>query len=182
MTVGCRGQGGRIDDHCRFSAVAVNLAHLGAVTNNRANRCSFQFRLTVATPKRSELLLTLSPTCFLSLMQTKTCKHTHTHTRKKVHSALLTGAPQGEARRAWWDEKLEFQFEEDDEEDEKEKQPKTSMAVPKTVDMAVSTSSTAGSVSGSSRDGGSQDAAPAESLEMPDVAPATPPIPEVGGS
>lgn len=97
-----------------------------------------------------------------------------------MHSALLTGAPQGEARRAWWDEKLEFQFDEDDEEDQKEKPSKASTAVPITVDIAVSTSSTAESVSGSSRDGGSQDAAPAESLEMPGAAPATPPIPEVG--
>eukprot|EP00752_Nemacystus_decipiens_P016391 g14653.t1 len=33
-------------------------------------------------------------------------------------SALLEGAPQGEARQIWWDEKLAFQFDEDDEEEE----------------------------------------------------------------
>lgn len=34
----------------------------------------------------------------------------------QVHSALLDGAPQGEARQIWWDEKLAFQFDEDEEE------------------------------------------------------------------
>lgn len=34
----------------------------------------------------------------------------------QVHSALLDGAPQGEARQKWWDEKLAFQFDEDEEE------------------------------------------------------------------
>ncbi|CAN0266325.1 unnamed protein product [Ectocarpus sp. 6 AP-2014] len=36
----------------------------------------------------------------------------------KIQSALLEGAPQGEARQIWWDEKLAFQFDEDDDEDE----------------------------------------------------------------
>ena len=36
----------------------------------------------------------------------------------QVHSAALEGAPQGEARKAWWDDKLAFQFDEDDEEEE----------------------------------------------------------------
>lgn len=36
----------------------------------------------------------------------------------KIQSALLEGAPQGQARQIWWDEKLAFQFDEDDDEDE----------------------------------------------------------------
>ncbi|CAM9847359.1 unnamed protein product [Ectocarpus sp. 8 AP-2014] len=36
----------------------------------------------------------------------------------KIQSALLEGAPQGEARQIWWDEKLAFQFDEDDDEGE----------------------------------------------------------------
>ncbi|CAM9715097.1 unnamed protein product [Ascophyllum nodosum] len=35
----------------------------------------------------------------------------------EIHSALLEGAPQGEARQIWWDDKLAFQFDEDDDED-----------------------------------------------------------------
>ncbi|CAM9639727.1 unnamed protein product [Scytosiphon promiscuus] len=38
----------------------------------------------------------------------------------EIQSAELEGAPQGEARQIWWDEKLAFQFDEDDEEEEGE--------------------------------------------------------------
>lgn len=38
----------------------------------------------------------------------------------QIQSAMLEGAPQGEARQIWWDEKLAFQFDEDDEDDEEE--------------------------------------------------------------
>eukprot|EP00903_Cladosiphon_okamuranus_P009270 g8845.t1 len=45
------------------------------------------------------------------------------HGEPQVQSALLEGAPQGEARQIWWDEKLAFQFDEDDdEEDDKGKE------------------------------------------------------------
>ncbi|CAM9904957.1 unnamed protein product [Ectocarpus sp. 12 AP-2014] len=38
----------------------------------------------------------------------------------KIQSALLEGAPQGEARQNWWKEKRKFQFDEDEDEDDVE--------------------------------------------------------------
>lgn len=43
--------------------------------------------------------------------------------RRQIHSALLDGAPQGDARKAWWDEKLAFQFDEDDDEESENQSP-----------------------------------------------------------
>lgn len=101
-----------------------------------------------------------------------------------MHSAVLKGAPQGDARRAWWDEKLAFQFEEDDEEEQQEeKRAKTSATTPETLSASLSATSTAESVSGSSREGSLQDAAvPEESREMANDAPLTHPISGVGAA
>lgn len=57
----------------------------------------------------------VSATCLIVMSVLCCMKHT-----QQIQSALLEGAPQGEARQIWWDEKLAFQFDEDDEEEEEQ--------------------------------------------------------------
>lgn len=86
----------------------------------------------------------------------------------KVHSALLEGAPQGEARQIWWDEKLAFQFDESDDEEERAATPSTTPAA-NTADSKSIRPSEVLDASTSSPAEGAQTVAPAERREAPDA-------------